>query len=263
MPLAIPDWARNTAYRVLHTLSGPGDSVSVILLYHSIGNGTSQSLSRDAFESQLDLLAERFRFVRLDDLRRSLADPGDGQNRVSITFDDGFLDNFDQALPALERRRAPATFFIATGFLGGRFGTSAGELPMMAPAHLEEIAARGHEIGAHTVSHPKLTRISLDSAREEMRDSKAFLEDLLQKPVTSFAYPKGDYNAAVRDVARQVGFENAVTIEEGLVRSPPDWLALPRVWVSNRLSSGAFLAKLSPAVEWYWGLSRRLTRFTS
>jgi peptidoglycan/xylan/chitin deacetylase (PgdA/CDA1 family) len=260
MALDLPDWVRNTTYRVLYALSGPGESVSVILLYHSIGNGSPYSLPRDSFDRQLDVLAERFRFVRLDELRGSLSEPV-GRNRVSITFDDGFLDNFEQALPALERHRVPATFFVATGFLGGRFGPPRGELPMMEASHLVEVAARGHEIGAHTVSHPRLTRISLDSAREEMSGSKAFLEDLLHRRVVSFAYPKGDYNAAVRDAARDLGFQNAVTVEEGLVRDRPDWLALPRVWVSNRLSAGAFLAKLSPAVEWYWGLSRRLSRF--
>jgi peptidoglycan/xylan/chitin deacetylase (PgdA/CDA1 family) len=263
MTLTMPDWARNSAYRFLYTLSGPGDSVSVILLYHSIGNGTSQSLSLDAFERQLDLLSGRFRVVRLDELRGALASRSPGTSLCAITFDDGFLDNYQHALTALESRRFPATFFVATGFLGGRFTTSAGELPMMEAAQVKEVSSRGFEIGAHTVSHLKLTRISLDSAREEMRASKAFLEDLLGKAVVSFAYPKGDYNDAVRDAARKEGFLLAVTIEEGLVPGEPDWLALPRVWVSNRLSSGAFLAKLSPAVGWYQELYRRLSRLTA
>jgi peptidoglycan/xylan/chitin deacetylase (PgdA/CDA1 family) len=258
----MPDWARNGAYRFLRTLSGPGDSVRVILLYHSIGNGAPQSLSLDRFEQQLDLLASRFRVVRLDAIRGTLESAPADEHLAAITFDDGFLDNFEHALPALERRRLPATFFVATGFLGGRFATSDGELPMMTPEHLKELDARGHEIGAHTVTHPKLTRVSSSTVREEMRASRTFLEELLQKPVRSFAYPKGDYNVDVRDAAEKEGFEVAVTIEEALVPDEPDWLALPRVWVSNRLSPGAFLAKLSPASRWYAALSEGLARFT-
>jgi peptidoglycan/xylan/chitin deacetylase (PgdA/CDA1 family) len=259
--VALPDWLRNATYRSLHALSGPGDSVSVILLYHSIGMGTPQSLSLAAFERQLDLLAARFRVVRLDELSSSVGTTE--QSLAAITFDDGFLDNYELALPALERRRFPATFFVATGYLGGRFATSAGELPMMSASQVRETAERGHDVGAHTVSHAKLTRLDLAAAREEMRASKGYLEELLGRPVLSFAYPKGDYNSAVRDAARLEGFRLAVTIEEALLPREPDWLALPRVWISNRLSEGAFLAKLSPAVDWYRSLHRRLTRSTA
>lgn len=262
MPIVMPDWARNAAYRVLYRISGPGDSVCVILLYHSIGTGSPHSLPIEDFEKQLELLASRFRVVRLDELRTSLAAAEPGGNLACITFDDGFLDNYELALPALESLALPATFFVATGFLGGRFGTSAGELPMMENSHVKELANRGHEIGAHTVTHPKLTHVDIRSAAEEMRASKDYLEDLLATPVRSFAYPKGDYNAAVRDAVDKAGFEVAVTIEEALVSDTPDWLALPRVWVSNRLSPVAFLAKMSPAAERYQSLSRRLTRLT-
>jgi peptidoglycan/xylan/chitin deacetylase (PgdA/CDA1 family) len=262
VPMTMPDWARNGAYRFLRALSGPGEAVRVVLLYHSIGEGTQQSLPLDAFERQLDLLASRFRIVRLDELRDSLRSATPNDNLVAITFDDGFLDNFETALPALERYRLPATFFVATGYLGGRFETSDGALPMMSAEQVKELAVRGYEIGAHTVTHPKLTRVSAETVREEMRASKAFLEDLLEKPVLSFAYPKGDYNVDVRDAAARVGFEIAVTIEEGLIPNEPDWLALPRVWVSNRLSPAAFLAKMSPAARWYAELHQRFVRIT-
>ena len=261
MALTMPDWARNAAYRVLHSLSGPGDSVSVILLYHSLGTGISSSLPLDRFEEQLELLAERFRVVRLDELRTARASSPDA-NLAVITFDDGFLDNFEIALPALERYRVPATFFVATGYLGGRFRTSVGELPMMDAAQVKELSERGHEIGAHTMTHPKLTRMDPAAVRDEMRGSRDFLESALGKRVVSFAYPKGDYNTAVRNAAEEEGFQIAVTIEERLVDRDPDWLALPRVWISNRLSAGAFRAKLSPAVGWYQDLSRRASRMS-
>ena len=121
---------------------------------------------------------------------------------------------------------------------------------MMTLGQVREIADLGHEIGAHTVNHPKLSKVPVESARREMLGSKDFLENLLGSAVTSFAYPKGDYNDTVKSLVTQIGFLRAVTVREGLVDSP-DWIALPRIWISNRLSDKGFEAKLSPALRWY------------
>ena len=262
MALRLPDWARNTTYRCLHALAGDEDPIRVILLYHSIGDDSPHSLPLEAFEQQLDLLSKEFTFTRIDALRNTLESSDGPSHVVAITFDDGFLDNYRLALPALERRGIPATFFVATGSLGGHFGTSAGALPMMDREQVRALSDRGHEIGAHTVTHPKLTQVSPETAREEMDASRIYLEELIGKRVVSFAYPKGNYDAGVRDITASLGFDVAVTTEEGLVPAEPDWLALPRVWVSNRLSQGAFRAKLSRAAGWYATLEQRVSRLS-
>jgi len=249
--MSVRNWARNAIYRLIYSLAGPGQGVRVILLYHSVGSDAPHSIPVSAFKQQIRLLAESFKVVRLCDLPEAMASESSNANITCVTFDDGRRDNYDCALPVLEYFGIKATFFITTGFLDKAFPTFAGEYPMMTCAQVRELAALGHEIGAHTTSHPKLTKVPLETARAEVESSKRFLEDLLGGEVVSFAYPKGDYNEAVRALVRLLGFRMAVTIHEGLVSESPDWLMLPRVWISNTLDMGAFRAKTSPSVDWY------------
>jgi peptidoglycan/xylan/chitin deacetylase (PgdA/CDA1 family) len=254
--MSLRDQARNALLQLLlYRVSGPGAGVRVILLYHSVslegaGRGV-YTLPLAAFERQMELLQQRFKIVRLCDLAKAMeAEPPD-TNLACVTFDDGCLDNYEVALPVLERLGIKATFFVVTGLVGKALRTSAGEVPSMSKENIRELAALGHEVGSHTVSHVKLTQVPIETARAEMQGSKQFLEDLLGSQVVSFAYPKGAYNDAVKEEAARLGFRYAVTIREGLVPRQPDWLALQRVWVSPHLSLSAFPAKVSPAVEWY------------
>lgn len=249
--MSVRDWIRNAIYRLIYSFTGPGQGVRVILLYHSVGGDVPYSIPASAFKQQIELLAESFKVVRLCDLPEAMASESPNANIACVTFDDGRRDNYDCALPVLEHFGIKATFFITTGVLDKTFPTFSGECPMMTCGQVQELATLGHEVGAHTTSHPKLTKVPLETARVEVESSKRFLKDLLGSEVVSFAYPKGDYNEAVRALVRLLGFRMAVTIHEGLVSGSPDWLALPRVWISNTLDMGAFRAKTSPVVDWY------------
>ena len=252
--MMIRNMMRNGIYRLLHAIVGSGQKVHVILLYHSVGGDAPNSIPISTFERQMAFLAERFRVVPL----RRFAETTTAEPFVAcVTFDEGYRDNREVALPILEWLGVEATFFVATGFLGNVFQTFAKPVPMMTPAQVRELAGLGHEIGAHTVTHPRLTKVPLPKARAEMADSKKSLEDLLGTEVVSFAYPKGDYNAAIKDTVRAIGFRFAVTIREGLVGDAPDWLTLPRVWISDRLSMNTFKAKVSPAAEMYARIRER------
>lgn len=249
--MSLKDWAREGVYRLIYALTGPGQGVRAILLYHSVGSQAPHSVPLSIFQQQMELLMERFKVIRLCDLPKAIASYPSEVNLACVTFDDGYQDNYEHALPVLERFRVKATFFIATGFLGKTFRTFAGELPMMGETQLRELVALGHEIGAHTVSHPKLTKVSPEEAYREIANSKQFLEDVLQCGVLSFAYPKGDYNSITVNLVRRCGFQIAVTIREGLVSSQPNWLELPRIWVSNKLGLKSFEVRLSPATTIY------------
>jgi peptidoglycan/xylan/chitin deacetylase (PgdA/CDA1 family) len=249
--MGINDLVSNAVYGLLYTLTGTGQGVRAILLYHSVGHGILSSLPLVIFERQMEMLAERFKIVRLCDLPEAMASTSADTNLACITFDDGYRDNYEHALPVLERLGIKSTFFIATGFLGKSFPTFAGYVPMMTSAEVKELAALGHEIGAHTVTHPKLSTVPLDTAREEVENSKHFLEELLHREVVSFAYPRGNFNKAVETLLSPLGFKLAVTVREGLVDEKPNWLSLRRVWISNQLSVRAFAAKTSTAIRWY------------
>ena len=101
----------------------------------------------------------------------------------------------------------------------------------------DEIVALGRmrliEIGAHTATHPVLPVLSEDSQREEIRQSKLYLEHLLGRAVTSFAYPYGQYAPATVALVRQEGLFSACSTQSGLLSQQSDLFRLPRVRVEN------------------------------
>lgn len=121
---------------------------------------------------------------------------------------------------------------------------------------------RGIAFGAHTLTHPDLTALPEVRMREEIRESKARIEDALSAPVTTFAYPYGAVNRRVRTVAAE-RFACACADRLGLVTARSDPFALERVETYYLRTIAASGAIFSPSFAWYlWarGLPRRLRR---
>ena len=152
--------------------------------------------------------------------------------RIAITFDDGFENVLRHGLEPLREARFHAIQFLVPGRIGGSnaWEEAEGEATerLMDASQIREWLAAGHSIGAHTCTHPHLTRIPLAEAREEIRSSRLQLEDLFRVPVRDFCYPYGDYNPAVRDLVEEAGFTTACTTEAGVNRSGSDRLQLRR-----------------------------------
>jgi peptidoglycan/xylan/chitin deacetylase (PgdA/CDA1 family) len=149
-----------------------------------------------------------------------------------ITFDDGYETVYSEAFPWLQHFGMTATVFLTVGPPGAR--TADGRLPslegrsMLAWSEVRQMHHAGIEFGAHTLTHPDLTRIPVDRAESEVRDSKAIIEDALSNPVTSFAYPLGRFNRITREqVSRH--FRNACSDKLGFVTARSDPFALERV----------------------------------
>jgi peptidoglycan/xylan/chitin deacetylase (PgdA/CDA1 family) len=105
------------------------------------------------------------------------------------------------------------------------------------PLSIEEVMAlaKGElfEIGAHTVTHPLLAALPAVLQREEIQQSKAYMEAILGRPVTSFAYPHGNYTPETVALVRTAGFACACSTVAGVVRKGTDCLQLPRVQVGD------------------------------
>jgi peptidoglycan/xylan/chitin deacetylase (PgdA/CDA1 family) len=238
-------------------------SGAVFLCYHSIAPAGPRYLTVPAelFERQLAML--RRRGIRGGDLG-SLGDLAAGR-RVAptafLTFDDGFRDNFETALPLLREHGFGAFVFVLPPLLdgGGAF-----EWPEMRAglAHhaatmrsldwpmLEAMKEGGFEVGSHTLSHPHLPRLGGERLREELWQSRAAIRERLGACDT-LAYPFGEWNAEVAAAAAECGYRFAFTLPTvgGQRRAGP--LSIPRVNVDHRDGERRFAAKLSP-----WG--RRL-----
>ena len=102
------------------------------------------------------------------------------------------------------------------------------------------MASLNMTIGSHTMTHRWLPLLSPSEIRAELRDSKACLEDLIQKPVLDFALPGGHYNREVLDAIQESEYRSVATSKPGLFRAGDDVLRLPRAEIRRGLSMDGF-----------------------
>ncbi|HYO47535.1 MAG TPA: polysaccharide deacetylase family protein, partial [Gemmatimonadota bacterium] len=151
---------------------------------------------------------------------------------IVITFDDGYRSVYEEAFPVLREHNMTATIFVTTGTPADsaahrRLPTLQGR-QMLSWSEIREMHAAGFEIGAHTLTHSNLKRLTLERVEAELRGSKAAIEDALGSPVECFAYPYGLFDEHSRNVARH-HFSCACSDRLGLVRAGSDLYALERV----------------------------------
>jgi peptidoglycan/xylan/chitin deacetylase (PgdA/CDA1 family) len=167
---------------------------------------------------------------------------------VVLTFDDGFADFYEAALPVLQQYGQTATLYVVSGAVGkaSTWLDSIGEgaRPMVNWSNLVEIQKCGIEIGAHTVTHAALDLLPAAAVKDEIVNSKRMLEDGLGRPVLSFAYPFGYQNAAARDAVKSAGYSSACAVRYKMCTLQDDWFALPRHIALDSWDSKTFAAVL-------------------
>jgi peptidoglycan/xylan/chitin deacetylase (PgdA/CDA1 family) len=152
---------------------------------------------------------------------------------ITLTFDDGFASAFKHALEPLARFEFRAIQFLVADRIGQHnewevLQEEARE-PLMDEKQVKDWIGAGHEIGAHSLTHPYLTRISLREVKEQVFSCKKKLEDRFGVPVRHFCYPYGDWNPAVRDLVMRAGYETACTIDFGVNTTATPHFELRRI----------------------------------
>ena len=297
--------------------AGPRARLS-ILIFHRVLDAPDplfpDEVDRRRFDEIAGWLARWFNVLPLGDAVQRLVAGTLPSRAAAITFDDGYADNWTNAVPILQRHGLSATFFIATGFLNGgrmwndtiiesvrrtngttldlsQFGCGAwsidgteaksaaiGRLPtrvkhlpfsqrdevvrfiaeicgaalptdlMMTDDQVVQMVASGMEVGAHTRSHPILTRLDDDLAAEEILASRQYLSTLLSRDIDLFAYPNGrqgdDFDARHVRMVRELGFRAAVATNPGAATGEADLYRLPRFtpWDRSRARFGVRIA---------------------
>lgn len=149
-----------------------------------------------------------------------------------ITIDDGYESAYREAFPILQEHGMTATVFVTTGRRASR--NPSDRLPpiegqaMVSWRELREMVEAGFTIGAHTLTHPDLTRLGESEAEAEIVGAKTILEDRLGVSVRSFAYPRGRYDGQAREIAAR-HYSCACSDRLGLVTRASDNYALERV----------------------------------
>ena len=310
--------------RSLLSLLSPGGSAGrlSVLIFHRVLAQPDPLFPDEVDVARFDdvcaWLADWFTVLPLDDAVRRWRDGELPRRAAAITFDDGYADNHDLALPILQRHGLTATFFIATAYLDGGImwndqvidalrhtggprldlgdidglqglvfeldsvaarrsaigrvlqaikymavdqrsaavgrvcrlaGAATPRGQMMSSSQIRALHRAGMQIGAHTVNHPILAGLDAAAARAEMLQGRQQLESLLQDRIGLFAYPNGrpgvDYSDETAALARDLGFDDALTTAWGASGGATDPFQMPRFtpWDRSRWGFGMRLAK--------------------
>jgi len=270
---AAKGFAKGAAARLARPATG--SDRRVVLLYHSVHASVPYaSASPQGFADQLDWLLDTCNVVSTGELMGDSAPSAEGggdRPLVALTFDDGYVDNHEHALPALKDRGLSAEFFITTGFIDDepmvlerfRRVQRSDDVASMNWQQVEELRDEGMQIGAHTITHANLRVTAGGTTESEIVDSRRRLEDRLQIEVSSFAFPfgkpKSHYESSTVDLVRAAGFQTCYsTLYRGL-RDSDDPLEIPRISVSGE-NLEQFQSKLfgtSDVIGWWQATAPR------
>lgn len=215
-----------------------------ILMYHNIAvPPTGKRLSSlythpKLFDKQMKLLFKfGFKGLSLKELRPYLEGKQTGKV-FGITFDDGYLDNYLNALPVLKKYNFSGTCYLVSGFLGKKNDWTRNqniqECDLMNFSQIKEWLDAGMSIGSHSHTHAHLCKIPREQLSYEVSHSKKTLEKLFQIPIEDFCFPYGEFNSLAIEELKNANYLTATTTQRGRASQYNPLLQLPRVHMTKR-----------------------------
>lgn len=262
-----------------------------ILFYHSIDDsGSVISTSLASFKRQMAYLRdEGYHTISLSDFVNNTFHENTATKKlVVITFDDGFENNYLCAFPILKKYGFTATIFLPTDYINGSarwisrdlsliedriFHSSISEaevqklnkmsdLPILTWEEINEMSDYGIDFGVHTGRHLWLRDVTLEKAGEDIYQSRAIIEERLNKRVISFSYPYGDFTPEMKQLVKELEFLLACSGDSGSNSSNKDLYDLKRIGPSSPNDLFEFKFIFSAGFDWYIGLRAKLKRLT-
>ncbi|MFH1998934.1 MAG: polysaccharide deacetylase family protein [Planctomycetota bacterium] len=234
-----------------------------ILTYHRVGlprQGRYEKFTvlPNRFALQMRTLARLgFGFVSMDYALECLQGAGDSagsanaallkkRSPVVVTFDDGYGDLMEHALPLLKALKIPAMIYIVAAQASDQWVDwgERGPLQLLSWPDLKAMVAEGMTPGSHTLTHPHLMQISRNQLRAEVIDSKKIIEDRLGVQVRHFCYPFGEFDERVEETVREAGYLTACTTQRGVAQKGVHPLRLPRLSVGKRMGWFRFMVRI-------------------
>jgi peptidoglycan/xylan/chitin deacetylase (PgdA/CDA1 family) len=219
-----------------------------ILMYHSIGDkviydpSNMYSISENIFKQQMECLLNKYpnNVVGLStDMLENT------NNSVAITFDDGYKDNLYVASPILEELKLSYTVFVSTEYIKN------GSNNFLSASELRELSDMpGASIGSHGMTHASLAQCSDKKLKNELVDSRHYIEDVIGRKISSISYPSGSVDQRVVNAAREAGYQLGGTSYNNRNNRDSDKLFLARTCVFGIDTMRVFKQKVSG--DWDW-----------
>mgnify|MGYP000897073652 CR=1 FL=1 len=214
-----------------------------ILLFHSIETKKDKkdlyTLDKYVFEKMIIFLKEmKFNFVSFNEVYNN-------QNNIIISFDDGFMSVLNNALPILEKYDIPFHVFINKNFI-----QSNNKLFLNKKGLIELSNKKNVELGSHGVSHMKLSQLTTQQIKEEISESKIWLEDITGKIVNTFSYPHGSFDNRAKKYLEEFGYNFAASSKFGDVNNLTPKFELPRLDIWSTDTNKILYQKING--HWNW-----------
>ncbi len=213
----------------------------VVLYYHSVPESQLEKFAR-----QLDALMRNATPIAVD---KSVV-VAKGARLAAVTFDDGFENFFQHAMPELEKRRIPVAMFVIADALGKAFGPLGRAEQVMSLAQLRALPVDLVTIGSHTSTHPFLPSTKEEDMLRELAGSRAKLEKLLGRKIELFSFPFGGFSERLIELCRAAGYRRVFTTLPAYGFAASNEFAVGRVRVDPTDWPLEFHLKVAGAYRW-------------
>ena len=223
----------------------------IILVYHGTPDkfiSDHHEVHSDNFKRQLDFLKlNEWKTINISELKNNQTF---SSKTIIITFDDGYNNNYKGAFQPLIERDMCASWFIVSNTIGKIstwFADDTKQQPMLNSEQLSEMTHKGMEIGSHGNSHTRLNQLTPNEIHSELIESKNTISKIINKEVTSFAYPYGEFNEKTIDMIKKAGYKIACSTRSGKNNMTNDIFKLRRITMTANDSLSSFARKIALA----------------
>lgn len=242
-------WAADETYRrLIKAIIGTNvHRKGTVIYYHSVSK-----TERRRFAKQMDYLIEKTRPVS-PEVKGGIEN---GIHHIAVTFDDGFTDVIENALPVVEERKIPIGIFIPTGHLGKEPGWISDQnlkkgMTVLSADSIRNISLNSLiSIGSHCISHSNLLALNDEQAEDEIKNSKSDLEGIIGKEVELLSFPHGKFNEKHIKMAHSAGYKRLFSISPGTSSFEDGEYVLGRVRVDPSNWQLEFKLKVHGAYRW-------------
>lgn len=240
-PTASPE-AKGAVPPIIKPTTLPSKVSIPVLNYHSVAidPGNIVVISPAKLEEQMAYLHNHgytpislTTFIRLIEGEGGLATP---EKPVLLTFDDGYVDNYENALPILAKYSFPATLFMSPGMTDQE-----GYLNW---EQVKKLHDAGWDIQPHGMTHPHLPQLSEEQQAYEILEARKQIEEKLGTKADVFCYPYGEYNKTTLKILKEHGFRYAFTIDQGFATNQQSPFLLKRLFINGEEGLKSFINKL-------------------